>query len=130
MAASGYFPIMKAYRELYPPGDTAVTSLLDEVRAYPGVDQLPDRSELPAGSDLLVALHIRTPVGEMRLLTTIATIGAPFDATLAELRLETLLPANSETEAILSSLANHPNAAHSERRFSSKEGDPMADRSR
>lgn len=87
------------------PGDTALTSLLDEVRAYPGVDQLPDRPKLPSGSDLLVPLHVRTPVGEMRLLTTIATIGAPFDVTLEELRLETLLPADPETESILRSLA-------------------------
>ena len=94
------------------PGDTALTSLLEEVRAYPGVDQLPNRPELPSGSDLLVPLHVRTPVGEMRLLTTIATIGAPFDVTLEELRLETLLPANPETEAILRSLARHPDAAH------------------
>ena len=41
----------------------------------------------------------------MRLLTTIATIGAPFDVTLEELRLETLLPADPETESILRSLA-------------------------
>ncbi len=94
------------------PSDTALTSLLDEVRAYPGVDQLPDRPELPSGSDLLVPLHVRVPVGEMRLLTTIATIGAPFDVTLEELRLETLLPANPETEAILRSMAKHADAAH------------------
>jgi hypothetical protein len=34
----------------------------------------------------------------MRLLATIATIGALYDVTLEELRLETLLPADPSTE--------------------------------
>lgn len=87
------------------PGDEALSALLDEVRAYPGVPELGDRSILPSGADLLVPLHLKTPAGEMRLLTTIATIGAPFDVTLEELRLETLLPADAATEHALRTLA-------------------------
>lgn len=86
------------------PGDEPLTALLEEVRAYPGVSELRERAALPSGADLLVSLHLRTPAGELRLLTTIATIGAPFDVTLEELRLETLLPADAATEEALRKL--------------------------
>jgi hypothetical protein len=41
----------------------------------------------------------------LRLFTTIATIGAPYDVTLEELRLETLLPADADSESLLRRLA-------------------------
>lgn len=86
------------------PTDDGLADLLAEVRAYPGVDGLPDRPSLPDGSELLVPVDLRTPFGELSFFTTITTIGAPFDLTLEELRLETLLPANPETEAALRSI--------------------------
>jgi hypothetical protein len=42
----------------------------------------------------------------MHLLTTIATIGAPFDVTLEEVRPETLLPADAAPEEVLRALAS------------------------
>ncbi|MEN8237693.1 MAG: helix-turn-helix transcriptional regulator [Actinomycetota bacterium] len=87
------------------PDDVILAELLEEVRSFPGVGDLPDRPETPTGADLLVMIHLRTPAAELRFLTTIATIGAPFDVTLEELRLETLLPADAATEATLRSLA-------------------------
>jgi len=87
------------------PGDTDLLELLGEIRSYPDIDQLPHQLESPAVSDLLVPIHLQTPAGEMRLLTTIATIGAPYDITLEELRLETLLPADHETEVMLRQIA-------------------------
>ncbi len=83
------------------PSDEILTELLAEVRGYPGIADLPDGSMLPRGDDLAVPLHIRTSDFDLRLFTTIATIGAPYDITLEELRLETLLPADPETEAAL-----------------------------
>lgn len=46
-----------------------------------------------------------TPLGKLETFTTIATIGAAHDVTLEELRIETLLPATAEAEAILRQLA-------------------------
>lgn len=86
------------------PSDDVLAGLLAEVRGYPGVDRLPDRPSLPDGSELLVPVDLRTPLGDLSFFTTITTIGAPFDLTLEELRLETLLPANPETEAALRSI--------------------------
>jgi hypothetical protein len=88
------------------PGDPVLHEVLENAREYPGTGHLGRRPEVPSGSDLLIPLHIRTPVGELRLLTTIATIGAPYDVTLEELRLETLLPADPETESILRDLSS------------------------
>ena len=45
-----------------------------------------------------------TPAGRLRLISMVATIGAAFDVTLEELRLETLLPADPQTEAVLRGL--------------------------
>jgi transcriptional regulator with XRE-family HTH domain len=86
------------------PTDQGLADLLAEVSGYPGVAELPDRPSLPDGSELLVPLDLRTPLGDLSFFTTITTIGAPFDVTLEELRLETLLPADAATEATLRSL--------------------------
>ncbi len=87
------------------PTDTELIDLLAEVRAYPGVADLPAGPKVPTSSALLVPLHIRTEDLELTLFTTIATIGAPYDVTLEELRLETLLPADADSEAVLRQLA-------------------------
>ena len=83
------------------PGDETLAALLEEVSAYPGIGNISTAPSLPTGDDLLIPLHIRTEEIELRFFTTIATIGAPFDITLEELRLETLLPADLPTEKTL-----------------------------
>ena len=65
---------------------------------------LPKRAMMPTGRELLVPIHARIDGNDLEFFTTIATIGAPYDVTLEELRLETLLPANAETEAFLRAL--------------------------
>ena len=90
---------------VHSPEDEALADLLAEVRTYPGIAELPERPTVPDGSELLVPLQLSTPFGEMSLFTTITTIGAAHDITLEELRLETLLPADPETEALLRAIA-------------------------
>ena len=87
------------------PHDERLVALIEEVMGYPDVADLPARATLPDGSDLLVPVHLNIDGIELRFFTTIATIGAPFDVTLEELRLETLLPADRATEAFLRSAA-------------------------
>ncbi|MEM9464481.1 MAG: helix-turn-helix transcriptional regulator [Actinomycetota bacterium] len=86
------------------PFDERLNALAVEARTYPGVADLPDRPPLPSGNDLMLPMVVDTPLGELRLISMIATIGAPFDVTLEELRLETLLPADRHTESILTDL--------------------------
>jgi hypothetical protein len=54
-----------------------------------------------AADDLVMPLHLTLGGFDLRLFTTIATIGAPLDVTVEEFRLETLLPANAATEQTL-----------------------------
>ncbi len=86
------------------PFDERLNALAVEARTYPGVAELPARPPLPSGNDLLLPMVLDTPAGELRLISMVATIGAAFDVTLEELRLETLLPADRQTEQILRGL--------------------------
>ena len=86
-------------------GDEPLRDLLDEVLAFPGVAELRRPAELPTGADLLLPIHYRTDDLELRLCSTIATIGAAFDVTLEELRLETFFPVDDASEATLRALS-------------------------
>lgn len=83
------------------PFDDRLADLLAEARSYPGVVDLPSRPPLPSGNDLMVPMQIETPAGTLKFISMIATIGEPFDVTLEELRIETLLPADRFTESAL-----------------------------
>jgi hypothetical protein len=49
-------------------------------------------------SDVLLPIHIRKNDLELRVFSTIMTLGAPQDVTLQELRIETFCPADAESE--------------------------------
>lgn len=88
--------------QAHRPADESLADLLAEILTYPGVTELRRSTELPTGSDLLVTLQATSKAGDrIRLVSTIATIGAPYDVTLDELRLETFFPGDEETAATL-----------------------------
>jgi transcriptional regulator with XRE-family HTH domain len=87
------------------PGDKGLEALLEEVLAYPGVADLHRYPELPTPDDLLLPIHYRNGDLDLRLFSTIATIGAPYDITLEELRLETFFPADEASAAALRALS-------------------------
>lgn len=89
------------HERLLRPTDQVLQSLADELTTYPDVRGLARGVRLPATGDLLVPIHLRGRGLELRLFTTVATIGSPYDITLEELRLETLLPADPRTEMAL-----------------------------
>ncbi|MEM9135288.1 MAG: helix-turn-helix transcriptional regulator [Actinomycetota bacterium] len=90
-------------RELHHrPGDDRLRALRDEIAAYPGVPRQANRSGPITVDELVLPLTLRIDGGDrLRFFTTITTIGAAFDVTLEELRLETLLPADAVTEVLL-----------------------------
>lgn len=90
---------------VHRPFDDRLAELLAEARSYPGVADLPERAPLPTGNDLMLPMQVRTDHGVLRFISMIATIGEPFDVTLEELRIETLLPADRFTEDALRSMA-------------------------
>ncbi|NNE96362.1 MAG: helix-turn-helix transcriptional regulator [Acidimicrobiales bacterium] len=88
--------------QAHRPADEQLEALLAEMLSYPGVEELRRHAALPTGADLLVPLEVNTFDGAtIRLVSTVATIGAPYDVTLDELRLETFFPSDNATRDVL-----------------------------
>lgn len=97
--------VQRLHREvLSRPTDSTLATLYEEIRGYPDISS-PNDSTVPSGSELIVPIHYRLGDNDLRLITTITTLGAAHDVTLEELRLEVSYPADAETEALLRSLA-------------------------
>jgi transcriptional regulator with XRE-family HTH domain len=77
------------------PTDAARRALLDDLLATPDTAALP---ALAAPSGPIAILHLRRGDLDLRLFTTITTLGTPLDVTAEELRLETFFPADDPTE--------------------------------
>jgi transcriptional regulator with XRE-family HTH domain len=87
----------RAERELTMANDEAATTLLQELRGY--ADDLPKGAARRLQSaDVLLPVHIRKDGIELKLFSTIMTIGTPQDVTLQELRIETFFPADDASE--------------------------------
>jgi transcriptional regulator with XRE-family HTH domain len=76
-------------------------------RAFAVLEGLPDRPPPPHASSGLPFLPLRLRKGdvELRLFTTLTTLGTPLDVTAQELRIESYFPADAETERRLRALA-------------------------
>ncbi len=85
------------------PTDSVLLELRDEILGYPGVAELRGAPRQPGPDDLLIPVHYRVDGIDLRLFSTIATIGEAHDITLEELRLESFFAADAETEQLLRS---------------------------
>lgn len=84
------------------PFDDDLRQLLEQVLAYPGVTEaLASGSSYASTSDLITSVHLRIDGADLRFFTTIMILSDAADVTVSELRLETLLPADVATEAML-----------------------------
>jgi transcriptional regulator with XRE-family HTH domain len=89
----------RAERELAPAGDDEqAIELLKELRGYAGVAMSHRSSASLSAGDLLLPIHIRKDQIELRIFSTIMTLGTPKDVTLQELRIETFFPADDASE--------------------------------
>jgi transcriptional regulator with XRE-family HTH domain len=91
--------LARAERELgSAKDDDAAGTLLRELRTYrrESSDRRP-AMPLSAG-DVLLPIHIRVDRLELRMFSTIMTLGTPNDVTLQELRIETFFPADDTSE--------------------------------
>lgn len=86
------------------PTDERLGALLTDLRGLPDVGGIRPSAAPPNPDELLVPLQLDLDGVQLRLFTTIATIGAPYDVTVAELRIESLLPADDESDQALRSL--------------------------
>ena len=78
--------------------DAAAAALLEELRGYADVSLRHRTTASVSAADLLLPVHIRTSSFELRLFSTIMTLGTPQDVTLQELRIETSFPADDASE--------------------------------
>ena len=62
----------------------------------------------PGHLGFAVPLQLRTPHGELRLMTTITSFATAVDVTISELKLEALLPADQVTAATLTRAVDRP----------------------
>jgi transcriptional regulator with XRE-family HTH domain len=89
----------RAERELgHATDDETAGALLTELRDYTGPSLRHSASAPPGAGDLLLPIHVRTNGLELRLFSTIMTLGTPQDVTLQELRIETFFPADEASE--------------------------------
>jgi transcriptional regulator with XRE-family HTH domain len=92
--------IHKLKRRSREDADPALADLIEEVESY-----LPDEPPDSPATQPVVSLDLRTPLGEVRLFTVIATLGAPLEVTAANLAIETFLPMDEESAGRLSELS-------------------------
>jgi transcriptional regulator with XRE-family HTH domain len=85
--------------------DPALRKLVDELEAY-----LPDEPPSGEATQPVVSLDLRTRLGDVRLFTVIATLGAPLEVTAASLAIETFLPMDDESAARLAELSETSHA--------------------
>src|SRR5262245_23959894 len=86
--------------------DEQATALLRELRQYGGSSSHRARDLAFRPADLLLPIHLKKDDLEVRLVSTIMTLGTPRDLTLQELRLETFFPADAESEACWARMIN------------------------
>jgi transcriptional regulator with XRE-family HTH domain len=91
--------LARAERELGAiTDDVTATTLLEELRGYAGVSARQRPVARTGPTDLLLPIHIRTDEWELRIFSTLMTLGTAQDVTLQELRIETFFPADDESE--------------------------------
>src|SRR5690606_27469265 len=85
--------------------DTGSADLLAEMLSYPGVSSSWVNSDIEQPS-LLLPVHLKKGDVEVKLFTSIATLGTAQDITLHELRIETFFPADPATETLIRKMAD------------------------
>jgi transcriptional regulator with XRE-family HTH domain len=101
--------IERAERELGQSKDDEIAAaLITELRGYAGTPSPAARPTPLSAADLLLPIHIRKDGLELRIFSTIMTLGTPQDVTLQELRIETFFPADSASEETWMRLTGQP----------------------
>lgn len=98
------FLLPRLARQAQQTGDPALTALHQELLAYGD----PPGAVDPDPADILLPIRLRHKGFDLSLFSTITYFGAPFDATLEELAIESYFPADQATAKALSELAAHP----------------------
>jgi transcriptional regulator with XRE-family HTH domain len=82
-------------------GDAVLTQLLAELSEYPAPVGSLHAAQATAEPGFVVPFRLATPAGVMSFISTITVFGTPVDVTLSELAVESFLPADAATAAVL-----------------------------
>ena len=82
-------------------GTPETAALLERLLAYDGVRAAVDAPPDELAVTPVLPMHFRKGTTDLRLFTTIATLGTPQDITLQELRVECFFPMDEETAVVL-----------------------------
>ena len=91
-------------------GRSETADLLERLLSYEGVRPLLKAYTPDAASGPILPMHFNKGDVELRLFTTIATLGTPQDIMLQELRIECFFPMDRATAAVLRGWAKKPAA--------------------
>ena len=81
-------------------GTTQTGALLQRLLRYPGVRAAMAQAAPSAGDGPVLPMLFQKRQTELRLFTTLATLGTPRDVTLQELRVENFFPMDDETRDV------------------------------
>jgi len=88
-------------RQIAITGDEELRELERELLGYAHDMGISVPAAVEAPRSIATPMRLRTESGELALMTMVATFGTALDITLAELSLETFLPADAATAAAL-----------------------------
>jgi hypothetical protein len=103
--------LARLQRVIRSTGDATLAALRDELQALPAPPAAESDERAEDADEVVVPLVLATPHGRLSFLTTVTVFGAPHEVTLAELAVETLLPADAGTAATLRRLLDDRPAA-------------------
>ena len=92
-------------RQIELTADPVLAALLAEVSAWPVPFSQPHPKKGQEAGELFIPVKLQTAAGLLTLITTTTVFGTPVDVTLAELAIETFLPADAETAERLRAMA-------------------------
>lgn len=91
-------------RDVELTADPALAALHDELRAYPAPPGAA-RDDGEGAPGVVIPLRVRSPHGTLSFLSTTTIFGTAIDASAAELTIESFLPADAHTAAVLRAAA-------------------------
>ncbi|MGZ5874696.1 MAG: helix-turn-helix domain-containing protein [Bradyrhizobium sp.] len=82
-------------------GTPETAALCERLLGYQGVREAVSAPQADAAATPVLPMHFRKGETDLRLFTTIATLGTPQDITLQELRVECFFPMDERTASVL-----------------------------
>jgi transcriptional regulator with XRE-family HTH domain len=92
-------------RQAQDEADDALLDLVIEAERHLAAAPAPDQRPAWNGDGVMGTFDLTTRAGTISLFTMIATLGAPLDVTAADLAVETFLPVDARSAAVLRELA-------------------------